>query len=269
MAAEKNQVIIITGASSGIGEATAKIFGEAGYRVVLAARRLDRLEALKAEIEGKGGTALAVETDVSAPGPLQALVDRTLKEYGQIDILFNNAGFGRTKWLEEMDPEKDIAAQIQVNLTGVIQATRAVLPHMIERKSGHIINMISLGGFVATPTYTVYAATKFGVRGFSDALRREVGVWNIKVSCIYPGGVSTEFGSHTEAKRKTGISTPKALLQTPEGVGSAVLDAARHPVRARILPGISRAGVLFAAAFPWAMDWLSENNFTKPERGLK
>jgi NADP-dependent 3-hydroxy acid dehydrogenase YdfG len=269
MATQTQPVTIITGASSGIGEATARVFGEAGYRVVLAARRLDRLEALQKEIEAKGGTALAVETDVSSPGPLQSLVDKTLKEYGQIDILFNNAGFGRTKWLEEMDPEKDIAAQVQVNLTGVIQATRAVLPHMIERKSGHIINMCSLASFVATPTYTVYAATKFGVRGFSDALRREVGVWNIHVSCIYPGGVSTEFGSHTQAKRKTGISTPKALLQTPEGVGRAVLAAARRPVRARILPAVSRVGVLFAAAFPGIFDWLSENNFTKPERGLK
>jgi len=261
-------VVIVTGASSGIGEATARLFGANGYRVVLAARRLDRLEALKAEIEKQGGTALAVETDVSSATALQALVERTLEAYGQIDILFNNAGFGRTKWLEEMDAEKDIAAQIQVNLTSVIQATRAVLPHMIARKSGHIINMCSLAGFVATPTYTVYAATKFGVRGFSDALRREVGVWGVKVSVIYPGGVATEFGQHMQAKRKTGIKTPKALLLSAEDVARAVLSAARKPVRARILPGISRLGVLFAAAFPGLNDWIIERTFTKPERGL-
>ena len=268
MATQTQPVIIVTGASSGIGEATARLFGENGYRVVLAARRLDRLEALKAEIEAKGGAALAVETDVSAPGPLQALVDKTLQTYGQIDILFNNAGFGRTKWLEELDPEKDIAAQVQVNLTGVIQATRAVLPHMIERRSGHIINMGSQAAFVATPTYTVYAATKFGLRGFSDALRREVGVWGIKVSVIYPGGVSTEFGQHTQAKRKTGITTPKALQLKPQDVANAVLAAARRPVRARILPGISRLAILFAAALPGVNDWLQERFFTRPERGL-
>ncbi|MEX1248552.1 MAG: SDR family oxidoreductase [Anaerolineales bacterium] len=261
-------VIIVTGASSGIGEATARLFAANGYRVVLAARRLDRLEALKAEIEGKGGKALAVETDVSSAAALGELVKRTLSDYGQIDILFNNAGFGRTKWLEEMDPEKDIAGQIQVNLTSVIQATRAVLPHMIEHKAGHIINMCSLAGFVATPTYTVYAATKFGVRGFSDALRREVGVWGIRVSVIYPGGVATEFGQHTQAKRKTGIKTPKALLLTAEDVARAVLAAAGRPVRARIIPGISRLGVLFAAAFPGLNDWIIERTFTRPERGL-
>jgi NADP-dependent 3-hydroxy acid dehydrogenase YdfG len=268
MAVNEKPVAIITGASSGIGEATARVFGANGYRVVLAARRLDRLQALQKEIEDKGGQALPVETDVSDHKSIQAMVDTTLSTYKQIDVLFNNAGFGRTKWLEEMDPEKDIAAQIQVNLTGVIQATRAVLPHMIERRGGSIINMCSLAGFVGTPTYTIYAATKFGVRGFSDALRREVGVWGIKVSVIYPGGVATEFGSHTEAKRKTGIKTPASLLQTPEGVAKAVFSAAGHPVRARILPAISRIGVLFAAAFPGVNDWLVERTFTRPERGM-
>jgi NADP-dependent 3-hydroxy acid dehydrogenase YdfG len=268
MSDDKKPVIVITGASSGIGEATSRVFGVNGYRVVLAARRLDRLEALKSEIESQGGDALALETDVSSVAALQSLVEHCLAAYGQIDILFNNAGFGRTKWLEDMDPEKDIAAQIQVNLTSVILATRAVLPHMIERKAGHIINMCSLAGFVATPTYTVYAATKFGVRGFSDALRREVGVWGIAVSVIYPGGVSTEFGQHMQAERKTKIKTPKALLLTADDVGRAVLAAARKSVRARILPGISRVGVLFAAAFPGINDWIVERTFTKPERGL-
>lgn len=261
-------VILITGASSGIGEATARLFGAKGYRVVLAARRLDRLEALKEEIEAAGGPALAVETDVSSSASIQALVDKSLATFGQIDILFNNAGFGRTKWLEELDPETDIAAQIQVNLTGVIQATRAVLPHMISRKSGHIINMGSQAAFVGTPTYTVYAATKFGLRGFSEALRREVGVWGIKVSVIYPGNVSTEFGQHTEAKRKTGITTPKALRLTPEQVADAVLSAARHPVRGRIIPNITSLGIWFATTFPWINDWLQEKYFTRPERGL-
>lgn len=265
---ETQPVIIVTGASSGIGEATARLFAASGYRVVLAARRLDRLEALKTEIEEAGGTALAVDTDVSDPFALQTLVDKSLAAYGQIDILFNNAGFGRTKWLEELDPVKDIAAQIQVNLTSVIQASRAVLPHMIERRAGHIINMCSLAGFVATPTYTVYAATKFGVRGFSDALRREVGVWGIKVSAIYPGGVATEFGQHTEAKRKTGIKTPKALLLTAEDVARAVLATARRPRRAVILPGVSAVGVWFATMFPGLNDWLQERFFTRPERGL-
>jgi NADP-dependent 3-hydroxy acid dehydrogenase YdfG len=266
--ADSKPVVIVTGASSGIGAASARLFAADGYRVVLAARRLDRLQDLQKEIEAADGEALAVETDVSDAASIQALIDKTLTEYKQIDVLFNNAGFGRTKWLEEMNPQADIAEQVQVNLTGVIQATRAVLPHMIERRRGSIINMASLAAFVATPTYSVYAATKFGLRGFSDALRREVGVWGIHVSVIYPGGVTTEFGSHTGAKRKTGITTPAALLLTPQQVAQAVVAAARRPVRARILPGISRLGVLLAAAFPRLTDWLQERVFTKPERGL-
>src|SRR3972149_2072943 len=106
-------VILVTGASSGIGEATARLFASRGYRVVLAARRLDRLEALQKEIEAQGGQALPVETDLSSAASIQGMGEKTLATYGQIDILFNNAGFGRTKWLEELDPEKDIAAPRQ------------------------------------------------------------------------------------------------------------------------------------------------------------
>ena len=265
---DEKPVIIVTGASSGIGAATARLFGSQGYRVVLAARRLDRLKELEGEIEFLGGEAISVETDVSAFKSLAALVDKTIKQYGQIDVLFNNAGFGRTKWLEEMDPEKDIAGQIEVNLTGLIQLTREVIPHMIQSRRGHVINMASLAGHVATPTYTVYAATKFAVRGFSDALRRELGVWGIDVSVIYPGGVATEFGSHTGAQRKTGITTPAFLRLTPEDVAKAVYAVARRPRRGRILPGLSRLGVWFDYIFPGINDWLIERTFTRPERGL-
>lgn len=261
-------VILVTGASSGIGEATALYFGERGYRTVLAARRQERLQELEEKIEAKGGEALSVTTDLTKLEDIQALTDKILETYGQVDILFNNAGFGRTKWLEEMDPERDIDAQIYVNLNGVIQMTRAILPHMIERRSGSIINMCSLGGFVATPTYTVYAATKFGVRGFTEALRREVGVWNIDVSAIYPGGVSTEFGKHTEAKRKTGITTPDALRLSPEDVARTVYAVAQKPKRAAIIPWISRLGVWANILFPGLNDWIIERTFTRPERGL-
>ena len=261
-------VVIVTGASSGIGEATARLFAAQGYRVVLAARRLERLQALQAEIEAAGGQALAIQTDVADHASIQAMVDETLRAYGQIDVLFNNAGFGRTTWLEAMHPQEDIAAQVQVNLTGLIQTTHAVLPHMIARRQGSIINMSSVAGFVGTPTYSVYAATKFGIRGFSDSLRREVGVWGIRVSAIYPGGVDTEFASHTGADRKTRIRTPDALMLSSQQVAAAVLAAARRPVRARILPGMARLAVLFAAAFPGITDWVQERIFTRREHGL-
>ncbi|MCW5873959.1 MAG: SDR family NAD(P)-dependent oxidoreductase [Anaerolineales bacterium] len=262
-------VAIVTGASSGIGEATARLLAADGYRVVLAARRLERLEALQQAIAAAGGEALAVRTDVGHPADVQALVERTLAAYGQVDVLFNNAGFGRTKWLDELDPEKDILPQIQVNLSGTILTTRAVLPHMIARRRGHIINMSSLGGLMATPTYSVYAATKYGLRGFSDALRREVGVFGIKVSVVYPGGVSGDFASHTGMQRKSQLSTPRALVLTPQQVAQAVRGLVRRPRRSLVLPWVYRLVVLFSELFPSLNDWVQEQIFTRPERGMK
>ncbi|QYK51644.1 MAG: SDR family oxidoreductase [Anaerolineales bacterium] len=261
-------VILITGASSGIGAATARLFAANGYRVALAARRLKRLQTLQAELEAAGGEALAIQADVSDAASIQAMVQRTLEAYGHIDLLFNNAGFGRTKWLEELDPQDDIAAQVNTNLTGAILAARAVLPSMMHRRGGHIINMSSVSGWLATPTYSVYAATKFGLRGFSDALRREVGVYNIRVSVIYPGAVTTDFSTHSGASRKTALSTPKSLVLTPEQVAQAVLSLARRPRRALIIPAITALSVLLASLFPWLADWVQERIFTRPERGF-
>ncbi len=269
MTDETHPVAIVTGASSGIGEATARRLAKEGYRVALAARRLDRLQTLADEITAAGGIALPIETDVSDIASLQNLVKQTHTTWGRIDVLFNNAGFGRFKWLEELDPAKDIAGQVEVNLTGVIQLSSFVLPIMIEQRRGHIINMASMAGYVATPTYSVYAATKHGVRGFTDALRREVGVWGVRVSALYPGGVSTEFGSHTGAERKTGITTPKALLLTPEDVAGMVFRLARGNRSRQVpMPGVSWLAIWFNRLLPGLNDWIVERSFTKPERGL-
>ena len=210
-----NQVILITGASSGIGAATARLFGREGYRVVLAARRRERLEALAEEIQRGGGQAFPIQTDLSQLDSIQNMVQTTLDHWGQIDILLNNAGFGRLDWFENLDPIRGIEAQINVNVLGLIHTTRFVIPHMIERSSGHIINMASMAGLVATPTYSLYAACKFAVRGFTDALRREVGVWNIHVSAIYPGGVETEFKSHAGQSVRLESPPPKPSFFHP------------------------------------------------------
>ncbi len=260
-------VVIITGASSGIGAASARLFANAGYRVVLAARRVARLEALDKEITELCGEAIAIGVDVSKIDAIQNMVKETLSAYGRIDVLVNNAGFGRTKWLEELDPVNDISAQVQVNLLGSIQSARAVLPIMIEQGSGHIINMASLASYIGSPTYSVYAATKFGLRGFTDALRREVGVLGINVSAIYPGAVKTEFASHMQAERKTGITTPEALQLSPQKVGHALLKIANgNRSKNVVLPGISRLGLWFEMLFPRLNDWIIEQTFTKPER---
>jgi len=264
----KGKVVIVTGASSGIGEATAREFGREGAKVVLAARRVDKLQTLAQEIDAMSTSAQAyvVQADLSKLEDIQKLVSQTLEIFGRIDVLVNNAGFGRLDWLENLDPVKDIQAQIDVNVMGVIQTTRQVLPIMIQQRSGNIINMCSMAGLVGTPTYTIYAASKHAVHGFSEALRREVKPWGIHVSLIYPGGVVTEFTQHAGIKRKTNAATPKFMLLTAEQVGKAVVKLVRHPRRMWVIPWLWSVTVFMNRFLPGLVDRTTINNFTIPER---
>ena len=264
----KGKVVVVTGASSGIGEATARQFGREGAKVVLAARRVDRLESLAQEINamGTGAETLVVQADLSKLEDIQALINQTLNKFGRIDVLVNNAGFGRLDWLENLDPKKDIQSQFDVNVLGVIQTTRQALPIMIKQRSGHIINMCSMAGLVATPTYTIYASCKHAVHGFSEALRREVKPWGIDVSMIYPGGVKTEFGEHAGIKRKTKASTPKFMLLSADDVGSAVVELVRRPRAMWILPWLWSVTAFLNKLFPSFVDYTTINRFTIPER---
>jgi len=262
----RGKVVIVTGASSGIGAAAAREFGREGAMVVLAARRADRLHELAKEIEALGMQSFVVQADLSKLEDIQRLVTDTLQIFGRIDVLVNNAGFGRLDWLENLDPIKDIQAQIDVNVMGVIQTTRQVLPVMIQQRSGSIINMCSMAGLVGTPTYTIYAASKHAVHGFSEALRREVKPWGIDVSLIYPGGVVTEFSHHAGIKRKTNATTPKFMLLTAEQVGKAVVKLVRHPRRMWIIPWLWGFTVFLNRFLPGVVDSTTINNFTIPER---
>jgi len=260
-------VILITGASSGIGAATARLFAHEGYRTVLAARRQEKLEELAQEIHSVGGeTPLVVPTDITQFEQIENLVSRSIDHFGWIDILLNNAGLGRLSWLEALDPQKDIDFQIQVNLIGLIQTTRLVLPHMLARKQGHIINMGSIASLIATPSYSVYAATKYGLRGFTEALRREVGIQGVEVTGIYPGGVATEFGQKAGIKRKTRISTPNFLKLSAEDVAQVIFRVVKRPCRAVIIPGLMRPMVWLSVVFPGLVDQIIERSFTKRER---
>ncbi len=260
------KVVMVTGASSGIGEATARAFGRAGARLVLAARRLDRLQTIAAEMESQGAEALAVAADLSRLAEIQQLVEAARDRFGRVDVLVNNAGFGRLDWLENLDPATDIEAQLAVNVLGVIRTTRLVLPLMIAQRSGHIINMASLAGLVATPTYSIYAASKFAVRGFSEALRREVTPWRIQVSVVYPGGVATEFGARAGIRRKTRMTTPAWLRLTPEDVAKGVVGLVRRPRANLVMPGLARLAVYANQVAPWFVDWATIRRFTIPER---
>ena len=260
----RNKVVLITGASSGFGKDAAHLFAEEGAKVILAARRLDRLQMLANEIHKAGGDAFAVPVDISQHAEIDLMVRTVMEIYGHIDILFNNAGFGRLNWLEALEPNRDIETQIQVNLTGLIQVTRAVLPHMLERRSGHIINMSSIAGWLAAPSYSVYAATKYGVRGFTTALRREVAPFNIKVSGIYPGPARTEFGWAEGGKK--GRRRPKwfdAFFIPAENVSQRVLQLARHPRRAVIIPWWFALIAWGENHFPGIADWIIRTAYTE------
>ena len=254
------KVVLITGASSGIGEAAARLFAREGCRTVLAARRLERLEQLAGEIRAGGGNALPVAMDVTQPAQIDGTVKAALDAYGQIDILFNNAGFGRLDWLEALDPIQDIQSQLAVDLLGLIWTARAVLPHMYARHGGHIINMSSVAGWIAPPLYSVYAAAKFGVRGFSEALRREALPLGVRVSVIYPGSVRTEFSQHVgsgAARRR--IRTPSWLVLSAEDVARSVISLAHHPRRELVTPWFMVAAKFMNSHFGGLSDRLQAN----------
>jgi NADP-dependent 3-hydroxy acid dehydrogenase YdfG len=262
----KGKVVLITGASSGFGEDAARLFAQEGASVVLAARRIERMQAEVARIHAQGGEAMATPVDVTNRADIENMVKSVLENYGRIDILFNNAGFGRLDWLENLTPDRDIETQIAVNLTGVIEVTRAVLPFMIAQRSGHIINMSSVAGWLAAPMYTVYAATKFGVRGFTDALRREAAAYNIHVSGIYPGPAATEFGQHTGQSEQKQFKAPSWTIMTSEYVARQVVALAKRPRRRLILPWWFRPAIWADDRLPWLVDWLIKIGFTNKHR---
>jgi uncharacterized protein len=253
----KDKVVFITGASSGFGADAARLFAKEGCIVVLAARRLDRLTALAEQIRAEGGRAFAISLDVSEQSQIEETVLSVLDNFGQIDILFNNAGFGRLDWLETLEPARDIDTQIDVNLRGLIQTTRAALPSMLARRSGHIINNSSIAGFIAAPMYCLYAATKYGIRGFTDALRREVTPFGIHVSGLYPGPALTEFGqiAKSDIAIKKSIKTPKWLYMPSIYVARRTVGLAKHPRRTLILPWWFRPIIGFDTLFPGLVDW--------------
>ncbi len=253
----KNKVVLITGASSGFGEDAARLFAKEGCKVVITARRLDRLQALVAEIQNAGGEALAIPVDVSVRAEVEVMVQTALDLYGRIDILFNNAGFGAVDWFERLNPERQIETLIRVNLIGTMLVTRTVLPHMLARREGHIINMVSVGGLIAAPTITTYSASKWGLRAFTDALRREVSPFGIHVSGIYPGPAVTEFGEKLErTKSREAIKRIKYPHLSSEYVARRVVDVAKRPRRTLVIPWWFRVITAFDTLFPVAVDWI-------------
>lgn len=191
----QDKVVVITGASSGMGAATARHLAGEGATVVIGARRADRIEALAKEITDKGGKALAVATDVTKREEVKALVDKAVETYGRIDVLLNNAGLMPLAPLERLKFD-EWDQMVDVNIKGVLNGIAAALPHMKEQKDGHIINVSSVYGHKVEPGAAVYCGTKFAVRAISEGLRQEVKPYNMRTTIISPGAVATELLDH-------------------------------------------------------------------------
>jgi NADP-dependent 3-hydroxy acid dehydrogenase YdfG len=186
------KVIVITGASSGLGAAAARLLAREGASVVLGARRTDRIEALANELNGLGGKALAVATDVTRREQVERLVDAAVAAYGRLDVMVNNAGLMPHSPLDRLKVD-EWERMVDVNIKGVLYGIAAALRHMKEQQAGHIINVSSVAGHKVSPAAAVYAATKHAVRALSEGLRQEVKAYNIRTTIISPGAVASEL----------------------------------------------------------------------------
>jgi len=255
------RTVIVTGASSGIGEATARAFGRAGDRVVIAARRAELLERVAADLP----ESLVVPADLTRSDDIARLVEVTLKRYATVDVLVNNAGVAHYDWLEGLT-EEEILNDIHVNLIAPVLLTRAVLPTMQARQRGVIINVNSVAGKIATPTMSIYNATKFGLDGFTECMRRELGPQGIHVCGVYPLGVDTPgFGG--KRRVNMGITTPPWLRLSADEVARAIVSLADRPRARRVMPGFFGAVIATNALAPWIVDRFTMRAARRARRG--
>ncbi|MBO6809280.1 MAG: SDR family oxidoreductase [Thalassospira sp.] len=223
----ENKTVIITGASSGIGEATARLLAERGANVVLAARRTERLNEIAAEIEAAGGSAMTRSVDVTDADSVDALVYHANNLFGRVDAIFNNAGVMPLAPMSELKTgEWD--NMINVNIRGVLNGIAAVLPLFREQGGGHVINTASIGAHVVVPSGVVYCATKYAVWAISEGLRQES--TDVRVTTISPGVVETELGHDiTDPTSKELLTQFRQLALKPDAIARAVLYALDQP----------------------------------------
>lgn len=217
----RGAVVVVTGASSGFGELTARRFARAGSSVVLAARRLERLEAMAGEFAAQGRDALAVRCDVAEPADVHALRDAVMERFGRCDALINNAGVPGGGRFEDLS-EEQIDGVMTVNALGVMRCTKAFLPMMLERRRGHIVNVASLAGKYAVPGASVYSASKHAVIAFGEALSYELEPRGILVTSVNPGFARTESFPSRRA--------PERLMIRPDRVARVIVDVVRRGV---------------------------------------
>lgn len=223
----QGKVVAITGASSGIGEAAARVLAAAGAHVVIGARRTERLERLAGEIAGQGGSVRARRLDVTDRAQVQAFADHARAEFGRLDVIVNNAGVMPLSALEELKVD-EWDRMVDVNIKGVLYGIAAALPIMQAQGSGQIVNLSSIGGHAVSPTAAVYCATKFAVRAISDGLRQETD--KIRVTVISPGTTASELADTiTDPASRELMKEWRSITISAEAVANAILYAVSQP----------------------------------------
>ena len=222
-----DKVVLVTGASSGIGEGTARVLAAHGARVVLGARRTDRLQTIAREIASRGGAVRYRAHAVALLDDMKAFADFAEAEFGRIDVIVNNAGVMPLSPLSALKID-EWNWMIDVNIRGVLHGIAAVLPRMEAQGHGHIVNVSSVGGFVVQPTAAVYAATKFAVRAISEGLRKESD--KVRCTCVYPGVVESELADTiSDETARERMKTYRKTAIRPDAIGRAILYAIEQP----------------------------------------
>lgn len=262
----KGKVVIVTGASSGIGRATALAFARAGAHVALGARREDRLREVADEIRALGSEAFPVRTDVARREDVERLVGTALERWGRVDVLVNNAGFGHYARVEDIADE-DMRALLDVNFFGTLYGIQAVLPHMRARGAGHIVNVSSVAGRQGFPFHGGYAAAKHAVIGLTAALRGELAGSGVHASVVLPVSTATEF--FDVARDPYGLEpAPVGVVQSADHVAKAIVRCVRRPVsEVYTVPGL-KAALATAVAAPILADVAARRYYARRARGL-
>ncbi|OCA91011.1 oxidoreductase [Bacillus sp. FJAT-27225] len=254
--------VVITGASGGIGAEIARQAAKRGANLALLARSTDKLETLKAELETTyKSTVIVHRLDVSDTDKVIEVFELVYKQMGDIDILVNNAGFGVFRHAHEAELD-EVKAMFDVNVIGLIACTSAVLKNMRKKRSGHIINIASQAGKIATPKSSVYSATKHAVLGYSNSLRMELSDFNVHVTTVNPGPIETNFFNIAD-ESGTYVKNVKRWMLKPEYVASKVVDAMESPVREINLPGWMNMGSVFYTLFPRLFEKVGKKAFNQ------
>lgn len=267
--------VLITGASQGIGKATALLFSRQGYNLVLAARQSDRLESLAEILQKANHATLAVPTDVKDPDQVKTLVDRGIDQFGFIDVLVNNAGIYISGPAETFSLE-DWHQAIDTNLWGYIHTIQALLPHFVDRGQGTIVNVCSIGGKVPIPYLVPYSTSKFAVTGLTEALHSELAPKGIHVAGIYPNLIQSNFleravlrgkDAKDEADRRHQVEQLLQVpaIEKPEEVAKAIWEAVAHQHR-DVTVGSANLSALSNTLFPGFTQWLMRNTFKNKDQ---